>query len=98
MGDTLHLSITKTYVLTDDNNKEHNVLSAHSVYQVSCNEIKNREDVSAFYNDATKGLNEAYQYVRKQLPALFNITFPNLPIEQYKHEIDHVFQLLNSRN
>lgn len=98
IGDKMVLNIIKTYILIDDNNKQHSVLSAQSIYIIPCNEIKNREDVYAFYNDATQGLNEAYQYARTQMPDLFNITFPILTIENYKPEIDRVFNLLNSRN
>jgi hypothetical protein len=94
----LVLTITKAFILIDDNNKEHNVLSAQSLYQIPINEIKSREDVYEFYKDATKGLNEAYQFARTQMPTLFNITFPMIPIENYKKEIDRVFNLLNSQN
>ena len=92
------LNITKAFILIDDDNKQHNFFSAQSVYQIPCNEIKSREDVSTFYNDATLGLNEAYQFARTQMPDLFNITFPSQPIENYQKEIDRVFNLLNSRN
>ena len=73
------LNIIKAYILIDDHNKQHNVLSVQSIYQVPCNEIKSREDVGAFYNDALQGLNEAYQYTRTQMPTLFYITFPEQP-------------------
>ena len=92
------LNITKAFILIDDDNKQHNVLSAQSVYQIPCNEIKSREDVSTFYNDATLGLNEAYEYARTQMPDLPSMTFPHQPIEHYEKEIDRVFNLLNSRN
>lgn len=93
------LTITKKYVLTDMNtNKEYEVLSIQSDYEIPCNLIKCREDIYKFYNDATLSLNEAYQYARTQLPELPNITFPNQPIENYKGEIDRIFNLLNSQN
>jgi len=93
------LTITKKYVLTDMNtNNEHEVLSVKSDYEIPCALIKSRDDVYEFYKDATLSLNEAYQYARTQLPALPNIPFPNQPIENYKREIDRVFNLLNSQN
>ncbi len=93
------LTITKKYVLTDMNtNTEHEVLSVQSDYEIPSNVIKSREDVYEFYNDTTLSLNEAYQLARTQLPALHNIVFPNLPIENYQKEIDRVFNLLNSQN
>jgi hypothetical protein len=93
------LTITKKYILTDmSNNKRHEVLSVLSLYEIPSSEIKSREDVYEFYNDATVSLNEAYQDARKELPTLFNIVFPNQPIEGYQKEIDRVFNLLNSQN
>ena len=93
------LTITKKYILIDMNdNKEHEILAAQSVYEIPPNEIKHREDVYEFYKDATLSLNEAYQYVQTQLPSLPSILFPNQPIENYQIEIDSVFNLLNSRN
>jgi hypothetical protein len=93
------LTITKKYVLTDMNsNKEHEVLSVKSDYEIPCNLIGSREDVYEFYKDATLSLNEAYQYFRTQLPALPNIPFPNQPIENYKGEIDRILNLLNTQN
>lgn len=95
----VNLTITKKYVLNDMNtNKEHEILSAKSDYEIPCSLIKNREDVYEFYRDATLCLNEAYQFVRTQVPALPNIQFPIQPIENYKREIDRVFSLLNSQN
>ena len=93
------LTITKKYVLTDMNtNKEHEVLSVKSDYEIPVNLIRSREDVYEFYKDATLSLNEAYQHARTQLPALPNIPFPTQPIENYKGEIDRVFNLLIRRN
>ncbi len=93
------LTITKKYILIDiSTNKEHEILTAQSVYEIPPNEIKNREDVNEFYKDATLSLNEAYQYARTQLPSLKSIVFPTQPIENYQKEIDSVFNLLNSRN
>lgn len=93
------LTITKKYVLTDMNtNKEHEILSVQSDYEIPCSLLKSRDDVYEFYKDATLGLNEAYQYARRELQALPNITFPNQPVENYKAEIDRVFNLLNSQN
>jgi hypothetical protein len=43
------LTITTKYILTDvSNNKEHEVLSVQSVYEIPSNEIKSREDVYEF--------------------------------------------------
>lgn len=95
----LKLTITKKYVLTDMNtNKEHEILSIKSDYEIPFNLVKTREDVYEFYRDATLGLNEAYQYARTQLLGLPNISFPIQPIENYVREIDRVFSLLNSLN
>jgi hypothetical protein len=93
------LTITKKYVLTDMNtNKEYEVLSVQSDYEIPSNLIKSREDIYEFYKDATLSLNEAYQAHRSQLLSLTNILFPTLPIENYQGEIDRVFNLLNSQN
>jgi hypothetical protein len=95
----LVLTITKKYVLIDMNtNIEHEVLTVKSDYEIPFTLIIRREDVYEFYKDATLSLNEAYQLARTQLPALRNISFPNQPIENYKREIDRVFNLLNSQN
>ena len=93
------LTITKKYVLTDMNaNKENDVLSVQSDYEIPANLIKSREDVYEFYKDAMLSLNEAYQYACTQLAGLPNIKFPNQPIENYKGEIDRVFNLLSTQN
>lgn len=92
------LTIAKKYILTDSTNKQHEVLSVESMYEIPFNEIKSREDVYEFYKDATLYLNEVYQYARTQMPSLHNITFSYPAIENYRNEIDRVFNLLNSRN
>lgn len=93
------LKITKKFILHNiDNKKEHEVLSVQSVYEIPSNEIKTREDVYEFYNDAMLSLKEAYQYAQTQLSLLPTRQFPNQPIENYRGEIDRVFNLLNSRN
>lgn len=93
------LTITKKYVLTDmSTNTDHEVLSVKSDYEIPVNLIRSREDIYEFYKDAMLSLNEAYQYARTQLPPLPNILFPNRPIENYKGEIDRVFNLLSSQN
>jgi hypothetical protein len=93
------LTITKKYILLDmSTNKEHEVLTAQSVYEIPPNEIKSREDIYEFYKDATLSLNEAYRYTQTQLPSLPNILFSNQSIENYQREIDRVFNLLNSQN
>ena len=92
------LKITKKLILFETNtNKEHEVFTAQSIYEITVSEIKTREDVYEFYKDATLGLSEAYQFVRnqKQLPAL---SFFTPSIETFQKEIDGVFYLLNSRN
>ena len=93
------LTITKKYILLDmSTNKDHEVLTAQSLYEIPVTEIKTRGDIYEFYKDATLSLNEAYQYARKQLPSLHNIILPTPPIENYQRETDRVFNLLNSRN
>ncbi len=42
--------------------------------------------------------NEAYRYAESQMPELPKKQFAIPPIEEYKAEIDRVFNLLNSRN
>lgn len=98
IGDMLGLNIVKSFILIDDSNKEHNILSVLSLYHIPCNDIKSREDVSVFYNDAILALNEAYQFARTQMPELLNITFPIQSIDTYKREIDRVLNLLDRRN
>jgi hypothetical protein len=93
------LSIAKKYILLDVfNNKQHEILETQSIYEIPVNEIKTRNDVYEFYNDATRSLNEAYQVALTELPTLHKIVFPNIPMENYKGEIDRVFNLLNSRS
>lgn len=95
----LVLAITKKYILTEmDTNRQHEVLSVKSDYEIPINIIKSREDIYEFYKDATLTLNEAFQFARTQLPELPNIPFPIQPIETYKLEIDRVFNLLNGLN
>src|SRR5688572_21619078 len=99
INNKVELTITKKYILLDmSNNKENEVLSVQSVYEIPSNVIKSREDVYEFYKDATLSLNEAYQYAQTQLPSLPRIVFPNQPIENYQKEIERVINLLNSRN
>lgn len=92
------LKITKKFILVEFyNGKEHEVLSAVSVYEIPVNNIKVRESIYECYKDAISGLNEAYAHVKKQLP-LPDIIFPAPPIETYRKEIDSVFYLLSTRN
>ena len=79
-------------------NRENDVLSVQSDYEIPANLIKSREDVYEFYKDAMLSLNEAYQYACTQLAGLPNIKFPNQPIEIYKGEIDRIFNLLSTQN
>ena len=98
VNNKVNLKITKKYVLEEFyNSKEHEVLTAVSVYEIPITDIKVREDIYECYKDAISGLNEAYQFAKKTLP-LPDITFPALPIETYKQEIDGVFYLLNTLN
>ena len=98
-NNTVLLTITNKYILTDvSNNKEHEVLSVQSVYEIPSNEIKSREDVYEFYKDATLSLNEAYRLHQAQLPTLPSRSFASQPIEIYQREIDRIFNLLNSQN
>lgn len=99
IGSKVRLTITKKFILTDmDTNKGYEVLSVESVYEIPINEIKSREFVYEFYKDATLGLNEIYNAYGAEMPTLPSKSFPNLPIENYKVEIDRVFALLISRN
>lgn len=98
VNNKVKLKITQQYTLVEFyNSKEHKVLAAMSVYEIPISEIKTRENIHECYNDATLGLNEAYEYAKKNLP-LPDIKFPNLPIENYQKEIDGIFYLLNSLN
>ena len=98
VNNKLQLKITKKYILFElYNNREHEVLAAMSVYEIPISEIKTRESIHEFYNDATLGLSEAYEYAKKNLP-LPDIKFPSLPIENYQKEIDRVFHLLATLN
>jgi len=93
------LTVTKKFMLTDMNtDKEHEILSVKSDYEMPCSVLKTREDVYEFYRDATHALNEAYQYARTKLPGLPNIPFPIQQIENYTKEIDRVFNLQNRQN
>lgn len=96
--ENLLLTISKKYILSEMNNKQHEILAVTSDYEIPYKLIKTREDLYEFYIDATLSLNEAYQYVRAQMPALPIITFPVQPLESYRREIDRVFHLLNSQN
>ena len=93
------LKITKRFVLHNvDNKKDNEVLSVQSVYEIPSNQIKSRDDVYEFYKDALLGLDEVYKYIQTQIPLLPSRKFSNHPIENYKGEIDRVFNLLNSQN
>jgi hypothetical protein len=99
VDDKLVLNIVMQYVLTDmDTNKHHSILAVQSIYHIPASEIKSREDVYEFYNDATIALNKKYREAEKLLPTLHKIEFSSSPIEVYKKEIDRVLNLLNSRN
>lgn len=92
------LKITKKLILVENyTNKEHEIFTAQSIYEIPASNIKMREDIYEFYKDATLGLSEAYQYAQKQIP-LPNLSFPTPPIEIYQKEIDGVFYLLNTQN
>lgn len=98
VNNKVKLKITKKYVLVEFyNGREHEVLTAMSVYEIPVSEIKTRENIYECFNDATLGLSEAYEYAKKQLP-LPDINFPSLPIEIYQREIDGVFYILNTLN
>ena len=98
VNNKVKLKITKKYVLVDNyTNKEHEVLSAMSVYEIPITNIKVRENIYECYKDANSGLNEAYAFAKKQLP-LPNIISPTQPIETYQKEIDRVFYLLSTLN
>jgi len=99
INNMVKLTITTKYVLTDiSENKEYEVLTVQSVYEIPTIEIKSREDVYEFYKDGILMLNETFKYVKTQMPALPNISFPNQPIESYKQEIDGIFYILQSQN
>lgn len=98
VNNKVKLKITKKYILVEFyNGKEHDILTAVSVYEIPLNDIKVREDVYEYYKDATLGLNEAYAYAKEKLP-LPDIIFPTPPIETYQKEINAVFYLLNTLN
>ncbi|PKB15243.1 hypothetical protein [Flavobacterium sp. 5] len=98
LNNKLQLKITKKYILVEFyNSKEHEILTAISVYEIPISEIKTRENIYEFYNDATLGLSEAYEFAKTNLP-LPDINFPSLPIEVYQKEIDRVFYVLNTLN
>ncbi len=98
VNNKVKLKITIKYILVEFyNGKEHEVLTAVSVYEIPLNEIKSRENIYECYKDTTLGLSEAYNFVKKQLP-LPDISFPPAPIETYQKEIDAVFYLLNTLN
>jgi len=88
--------VAYTFVLNDMDGKQHNVLSAQSIYKIPPADIKNREDVYEFYKDALLMLNEAYQYAQTQMPALPIRSFAYQPIEGYQKKINAFFNLLNS--
>lgn len=98
VNNKLVLKITKKFILIETyTNKEHEVFTAQSIYEIPIKDIKMREDLYEFYKDATLGLSEAYQYVQKQMP-LPALSFPTPPIDTFQKEIDGVFYLLNSQN
>lgn len=98
VNNKLKLIITKKFILVEFyDRKEHEVLTAVSVYEIPVNKIKARESIYECYKDAISGLNEAYAYAKNQLP-LPDIIFPTPPIETYQKEIDGVFYLLNTLN
>lgn len=98
-NNNLRLTITMKFIFHNvDNKKEHEVLSVQSTYEIPSNEIKSREDVYEFYNDATRGLDEVYKYAQRQIPLLPSRPFPTQPIENYQKEIDRVFNLLIRQN
>ena len=97
--DKLGLNIVQQYVLTDmDTNQHYSILAVQSLYQIPTSEINNREDVYEFYKDAILNFNEVYQRAQADMPTLHKTAFPTPPIEEYKREIDRVFELLNRRN
>jgi hypothetical protein len=98
VNNKLKLKITKKFVLVEyDNKKEHEILTAVSVYEIPIKNIQDRESIYECFKDAILGLNEAYAYAKKQMP-LPNIVFPTPPIATYQNEIDAVFHLLNTLN
>ncbi len=93
------LKITRAIILIESyTNIEYEVLKAQSVYEIPVNDIKTREDIYEFYKDTTLSLNDAYQYVQKQISQLPNLSSTTQSIETYEREIDGVFHLLSSRN
>ncbi|MES2574711.1 MAG: hypothetical protein V4572_07195 [Bacteroidota bacterium] len=98
VNNKMQLKITKKYILVEFyKGNEHEILTAISVYEIPISEIKTRENIHEFYNDATLGLSEAYEFAKTNLP-LPNINFSSLPIEAYQKEIDRVFYVLNNLN
>jgi hypothetical protein len=97
--DKLLLMITYTFVLLDVNtNRQHNVFTAQSIYEIPPTDIKRKEDVYEFYKDALVALNESYHQVQVQMQGLPARVFPIHQIGNYQKEIVRVIDLLNSRN
>ncbi len=93
------LKITKAFILTDtDTQKQYEVFTAQSIYEIPMTQITSRENVYEFYKDAQLALSEAYNWVQKQMTQLPILSFPTPPVETYVKEIDGVFYLLNSQN
>ena len=98
IGNKVQLKITKKLMLIETyTKKEYEILSAQSIYEVPINQIKSRVTIYEFFQDATMGLSEAYNFAKKQIQ-LPDIEFPFLPIETYQREIDGIFYLLNTLN
>jgi hypothetical protein len=98
VGNKVVLNITKKLLLIEVyTQKEHEVLTAQSIYEIPASDLTTREDVYEIYQDATLGLREAYQFAQNRMP-LPSLSFPVPTLETYRKEIDHVFYLLTSRN
>lgn len=95
----LVLDITNSYMLVDFfTNKKHEALKVQTVYEIPAGKVTTRQEVYEFYKDSVQILNETYQTHRLTLPALLKIEFSAPPIENYKVEIDRVFNLLSTQN
>lgn len=92
------LRITKKLLITETySKKEHEILTAESVYEIPVNMISSSEDIYLFYIDSYNGISEAYEFAKKNVP-LPDIHFLTPPIETFLKEIDDTLNLIDSLN
>jgi hypothetical protein len=89
------LKIKKVLAIADlHDNKEHQVLKAQSVYEIPAGEIKGKEDLYAFYQDAEFNLFEGYREAQKHIPIPAVTVPPDEPIENYLQTLDYIYQTI----